>query len=653
MEEEEEEEEEIPRQTHNKNDKKSSYRHIPSSLSNKRKDGNYARTARGFNKELIKRLPNLPSDVEEWLTHGWRMEVKDPYNQEFRKDIEHNLSAKREPKIVDEIIRDHIAEGFLREIKREEVLTLNPLTLVRKPGKDRLCLDLSRRLNDRIETPKFRLAGIREHLRTFQKGIWMCKIDLKNGYMHININTESQRHLAFLWKGKYYAYNRMVFGINKAPYIFVRIIDALLEPLRKSGIKCIAYIDDIWIEGATPTEARRNTRLVKTYLEMIGWNINYQKSSLKPKREMEYLGWVFNSKKGTIKPNQAKINRVLTFTTEMLRDWPRRPKVKRLRKIIGTLAHVASNIVFARTHLRALYKWLHKGEREQRLIGEINWWKENIDKLETIAIDAIDPRLKIQEIWTTDASEIGAGFTNGHIQWRIDWNREKEHTNERELRAILELLKVSKENTWLHVKCDNTSAVAAVNNGGSGKKRLNKIRESLWRLQNHKNIRLTAEYYPGIDNTLSDKLSRRKGGPAGISYSGIRLHEIRQMSEFRTSNIPEDQTPQDFSKLVNTLQDSWRSAEEEREGSDQVLIETLDRAIYEANSHLKEPMQFAWIPIHLGIAKLPTTKEKLEQIINGVTDKDSSPLEQQESNDTCWHSSKKNKKRMLSARKIC
>ena len=71
------------------------------------------------------------------------------------------------------------------------------------------------------------------------------KLDLKDAFNQIPVNS-SQRHLtAFKCKFGIFEYKVMPFGLRNAPSVFQRIIDNTLVGL--VGICCVAYLDDILV----------------------------------------------------------------------------------------------------------------------------------------------------------------------------------------------------------------------------------------------------------------------------------------------------------------------------------------------------------------------------------------------------------------------
>ena len=92
------------------------------------------------------------------------------------------------------------------------------------PGKKRLSLYL-RYVNSHIYRDKIKFDDWKcfENYISDHKG-YMCKFDLKNGYHHIDINSQHHNLLGFSWiingEIKYFVFAVLPFGLSLAPFIF-------------------------------------------------------------------------------------------------------------------------------------------------------------------------------------------------------------------------------------------------------------------------------------------------------------------------------------------------------------------------------------------------------------------------------------------------
>lgn len=88
----------------------------------------------------------------------------------------------------------------------------------------------------------------------------------------------------------------------------------VIEHLRSEGIVCTVYLDDIFLIFDNTSEAKEGINKTCSFLEHLGFTINYDKCILLPEQRCKFLGFVLNSLEMTIElpPDKClKINQVL------------------------------------------------------------------------------------------------------------------------------------------------------------------------------------------------------------------------------------------------------------------------------------------------------------------------------------------------------
>ena len=91
---------------------------------------------------------------------------------------------------------------------------------------------------------------IEEILPELSRANVFSKVDLKEGFLQVELDEESSKLTVFQTPWGHYRFHRMPFGITPAPYIFQMKLDQNLEGLK--GVIKIA--DDILITGQGETE---------------------------------------------------------------------------------------------------------------------------------------------------------------------------------------------------------------------------------------------------------------------------------------------------------------------------------------------------------------------------------------------------------------
>ena len=139
--------------------------------------------------------------------------------------FKNNKSALNHPEFVSSEVFSLLDLGCVKEIYRNDVHVISPLSVVNNGSKFRLILDFSY-LNKFLTVPKFRYEDIRTIRDLFQKGDYFFKLDIKSGYHHINILEAHQKYLAFSWEidgvTRYFAFTVLVFGLASAPLFLPR-----------------------------------------------------------------------------------------------------------------------------------------------------------------------------------------------------------------------------------------------------------------------------------------------------------------------------------------------------------------------------------------------------------------------------------------------
>ena len=62
---------------------------------------------------------------------------------------------------------------------------------------------------------------------------WMYKVDLKDVYFSITIQTNSQKNLRFKWEGSLYHFLYLCVGLSRDPLVFTKLLKVSIALLRK------------------------------------------------------------------------------------------------------------------------------------------------------------------------------------------------------------------------------------------------------------------------------------------------------------------------------------------------------------------------------------------------------------------------------------
>ena len=161
--------------------------------------------------------------------------------------IPNRSSAFKFKDFVNETISELSERGCVMEVDIPPVF-INPIHVVQQSsGKCRLILDLSY-LNKFFWKQSVRYEDIRTVFDLFQSGYFFFTFDLKSGYHHIEIFPDHRQYLGFSLRFdfgvKYFVFSVLPFGLSSAPYIFTKLVRALVGYWRGLGRRVVMFLDD-------------------------------------------------------------------------------------------------------------------------------------------------------------------------------------------------------------------------------------------------------------------------------------------------------------------------------------------------------------------------------------------------------------------------
>ena len=116
-------------------------------------------------------------------------------------------------------------------------------------------------------------------------GDWMASIDLKDAYFSVTMAQQDRKLLQFSWQGQIYEFQCLPFGLSSAPRVFTKLLKPVTVLLRQRGIRLILYLDDMLLVAQSKVELRSFVKLVPQLLQLLGFNINWDKSVSLPYTE--------------------------------------------------------------------------------------------------------------------------------------------------------------------------------------------------------------------------------------------------------------------------------------------------------------------------------------------------------------------------------
>ena len=397
-------------------------------------------------------------------------------------------------------------------------------------GKLRGCIDL-RTINPYLLYQHFKMEGTHTLASMLRRRDYMTKIDLSDFYMHLPIAEHDRKYFRFMFNGIKYECTGMPFGLAPAPRIATKFLQPVIKYLRRKGVRCTVYIDDIIILARSKVQSLKHTQLAVDLLHSLGFGIHPDKLQAEPRQSVEFLGLQVNSVKMQFRVPQSKIRDLRRQIRLAIAQSERGIlTVRRFASLIGKINFLRGAVSAAPLHIwpllqlhAAAFKRTTDSEWDKhmvlspRVLQELTWWQ---DEIQLWNGKSVIPA-KHQFILTTDASHWGWGGWWKQVGLRPKQSDEargffspresRNSSNWREMTAVLLSLKscasMMSQKVVL-IETDNISTKAYINHMGGGTIMLSSIAREIWHIAHRHGLHLIAVHRPGKLNERADKLSR-------------------------------------------------------------------------------------------------------------------------------------------------
>ena len=326
-------------------------------------------------------------------------------------------SAELHAVFVQASIQELVAAGCVKRVE-EVPYVCSPLSVVENAvGKKRLVLNL-RYLNQHLWKQKFKYEDLRTAMMYFNPNEYLFTFDLKSGYHHVDIAEVHHKFLGFEWKGMYYVFTVLPFGLSSACYIFTKLVRPLVHYWHARGIRITVYLDDGLAVASNKQQALEASQLVQNTLAKAGFVAHPEKSQWVPVQRLVWLGFVIDMAVGQIEVPEAKMLAIRELTASIL-HMPQVParllarfvgKIISLGLAIGPISRFMTRSLYAL--LESRFAWCDRLAKSPEARSELGFWNDCL------------ARYKAQPIWRTpsafrvvysDASDTGyGGYTVEH-----------------------------------------------------------------------------------------------------------------------------------------------------------------------------------------------------------------------------------------------
>ena len=378
--------------------------------------------------------------------------------------------------------------------------------------KNRLICDC-REINLHFWTKRFKLENIQTIFPYMRKGMWGCKVDLKDAYFHLELENKLKRFMRLQVGETIWEFQAACFGLNILPHLFMSLMRPLERIWRNQGIQVFVYLDDILVLGSTQKQVQLHLKVVLETLQKAGFVINLKKSVLDPTQEINHLGFLLDLKTGYLRVTKEKLKSIKkelgkVVTHNFLSS-------RKMAAILGVVRACLPALPFLRAFTDTLVEFVNKQ-------SEKGW-----DSIHQIPLELKDQLKEVKDLLSTwsgrpfqekcqkelhsDSSTFawgGVDINSGSFIQEFWREKASLHINVKELEAAIHTVKsLSKPGEKVLLSVDNQVTYYYLIGGGGKLPHFNKILRPFlkWCLEN--NVKLQVQWVPSHE-MKADGLSR-------------------------------------------------------------------------------------------------------------------------------------------------
>lgn len=128
-------------------------------------------------------------------------------------------------------------KGTMTEIKEPQLGFYSTLFLVPKKDRGQRPVINLKALKQFIQTHHFKMEGIHTLKNTIKLDDWLVKLDFKDGYFTILIQSSQRKYLRFTLHGKTYKFKCLPFGLSSAPWVFTKTLKPVVTLLQEMRVQ--------------------------------------------------------------------------------------------------------------------------------------------------------------------------------------------------------------------------------------------------------------------------------------------------------------------------------------------------------------------------------------------------------------------------------
>jgi hypothetical protein len=309
-----------------------------------------------------------------------------PVGPHFQKN---HPSAFEHPEFVTEAVSALVVTGAAMRVSKRPWI-VSPLGLVQEGvDKLRLILDL-RYVNSFLKVDAFKYESLRSVPYLCQLKDLLFSVDLKSGYHHVDVHPDYWQFLGFEWKGDFYVFCQLPFGVATACYVFSKFTKQLAQRWRSLGIRVIAYIDDFFFVCSTSAKFVSVQKQVLSDFTKARFVLSIEKCQLQQSHVVKFLGFVIDFFHGVFRLTGLSKDKLRSAIASCLAN-PSQVPAKLLARVTGLITSkslVTGPVsgLFSRYLHRDLdtrSSWRGKVALSSQALVELGFWLTNLENLST------------------------------------------------------------------------------------------------------------------------------------------------------------------------------------------------------------------------------------------------------------------------------
>lgn len=374
-------------------------------------------------------------------------------------------------------------------------------------------------LNVFLNAPKFRFESVNTARDTLFPDDSLVQFDFKSAYHHMRMWLHHVGWLGFWWRGQYYVFLALPFGLCSAPYAFTKLARVIVRYFRSKGVRLTLMLDD-GLVALAPGQLHL-VPWIRQVLRQSGFLVAEEKSSWIPSPATpSFLGYTLDVRHGRLGITAKRLGKVrLALTSTDIT----RPVLRRsLASLVGRI--VSMSLVFGslvRMMTRSLYQ-LMGGEGHFRWEETVEWSSEALEEFQFWAeFDRIGRFARTVPLWAehllpdlvvwSDASDTGIGAVceDTRLALPLPLHARGTSSSYRELQAVLIALQVFGDrlrNRRVEWRLDSQVAVLVLVSG-SRSDDCHVVARAVCDLATSLEVVIVPIWVPREQNTVADDLS--------------------------------------------------------------------------------------------------------------------------------------------------